>query len=145
MHLQCPLYNQATLPAAIAISPRPSQPATMSHITPKRVVLRCREQYLREQGMMVEAFFESQNLLNLEDYGVHICGEPSSPTILYLVLDLYCKEIPSVDLREVELQVFKVSKNNTFTFKDLGEDASKMAYQRSLTLDWGANQSNQRS
>jgi hypothetical protein len=25
-------------------------------------------------------------------YGVHICGEPSSPITLYLVLDLYCKE-----------------------------------------------------
>ncbi|EMD97602.1 hypothetical protein COCC4DRAFT_34166 [Bipolaris maydis ATCC 48331] len=117
----------------------------MSHIAPKRVVLRCREQYFREHGRMVETFLESQNLLDIEDYGIHICGDPYSPTTLYLVLDLYCREVPIVDLSNLELQVFKVSKNNTFTFKNLGENASKRAYERSLTLDWGANQSNQRS
>lgn len=61
---------------------------------------------------MVEAFFESQNLPNLEDYGIHICADPSSLTHLYLVLDLYCKEIPNVDLSKLEPQVFKVSRNN---------------------------------
>jgi hypothetical protein len=81
--------------------------------TPKRIVLRCREQYFQDQRAMVEAFFKSQNLSNLEDYGIHICGEPSSPTILYLVLDLHCKEIPNVNLSKLELQVFKVSRNNT--------------------------------
>lgn len=62
---------------------------------------------------MVETFLESQNLLDIEDYGIHICGDPSSPTTLYLVLDLYCREVPIVDLSNLELQVFKVSKNNT--------------------------------
>ncbi|CBX94103.1 predicted protein [Plenodomus lingam JN3] len=69
----------------------------MSDITPRRVVLQCREQYFREQRTMVEAFFQSQDLLNLQDYGIHICGEPSSRA-LYLVLNLYCKEVPSVNL-----------------------------------------------
>jgi hypothetical protein len=62
---------------------------------------------------MLEAFFQSQNLIGLEDYGIHILAEPSSPTTLYLVLDLYCKEIPKVNLSELELQVFKVRRNNT--------------------------------
>lgn len=123
----------------------PSQLATMSHITPRRVVLRCREQYFREQGVVVQAFFQSQNLLDSEDYGIHICEDPSSASALYLVLDLHCKEIPSVDLSKLSLEVFKVSKNKTFTFKDLGENASKLAYQRSLKLEWGANQSNRRN
>jgi hypothetical protein len=62
---------------------------------------------------MVETFLKSQNLLDITDYGIHICGDPSSPTTLYLVLDLHCKEVPTVDLSDLELQVFKVSKNNT--------------------------------
>ncbi|KAF9729842.1 hypothetical protein PMIN01_11775 [Paraphaeosphaeria minitans] len=115
----------------------------MSKHTPRRIVLRCREQYFQDQRVMLEAFFRSQDLLELDDYGIHICVEPSSPTTLYLVLDLHCREIPQVDLSELELQVFKVRKNNKFTFRDLGENASKKAYQRSLTLGWGANQSNQ--
>ncbi|KAH9874783.1 hypothetical protein IAQ61_003973, partial [Plenodomus lingam] len=76
--------------------------ATMSDITPRRVVLQCREQYFREQRTM--------------DYGIHICGEPSSRA-LYLVLNLYCKEVPSVNLDY------------------LGENASKEALKRSLTLN----------
>ncbi|KAF2468780.1 uncharacterized protein BDR25DRAFT_264676 [Lindgomyces ingoldianus] len=114
----------------------------MGQTTPKRVILRCREQFFKDQKIMVDAFFESQNLPNLEGHGVHICSEPSS-TRLYLVLDLHCEEVPNVDLSELELQVFKVSRNTTFTFEDLGEGARKRAYQRSLKLDWGANQSNQ--
>jgi hypothetical protein len=90
-----------------------SQEVMNNQIDPKRIILRCREQYFQEQGKMIQAFFESQDLLNLEDYGVHICGEPSSPTIYYLVLDLHCGKIPSVNLSELEIQVFKVSKNNT--------------------------------
>jgi hypothetical protein len=61
---------------------------------------------------MVETFLKSQNLLDTTDYGIHICADPSS-TALYLVLDLHCKEVPSVELSDLELQVFKVSKNNT--------------------------------
>ncbi|KAF1960172.1 hypothetical protein CC80DRAFT_489386 [Byssothecium circinans] len=79
----------------------------MSKHTPKRIVLRCREQYFQDQRAMLEAFFQSQDLFELDDYGVHICGEPSSPATLYLVLDLHC----GVNLCEVELQVFKVRKN----------------------------------
>ncbi|KAF2804379.1 uncharacterized protein BDZ99DRAFT_467436 [Mytilinidion resinicola] len=116
-----------------------------SHCAPKRVVLRCREQYFQDQGAMVTAFFDSQNLKPPEDYYTHICFEPSSPSNLYLVLDLHCKETPGVDLSELELQVFKVSRRDAFIFENLGEAARKLARQRSLSLRWGTNQSNQRS
>ena len=123
------------------------------------MVLQCHEQYFQDQGAMITAFFKSQGLQNLEDYSTHICSESSK---LYLVLDLHCKEIPDVDLSELELQIFKVSRNNTLcvvstnyydltklaissTFRHLGEAACKQAHIRSLTLVWGTNQSNQRS
>lgn len=84
----------------------------MSQVTPKRVVLKCREQYFQEQKAMVTAFLNSQDLQTVEDYYTHIIFEPSSPSNLYLVLDLHCKEIPGVDLNELELQVFKVSRRD---------------------------------
>jgi hypothetical protein len=61
---------------------------------------------------MAEAFFESQNLPDFKDYDIHICLDPVSLTRIYLILDLHCKETPSVDLSKLEIQVYKVSKNN---------------------------------
>jgi hypothetical protein len=60
---------------------------------------------------MVTAFFDSQDLKTLEDYYIHIYSEPCSLS-LYIVLDLHCKETPSVDLSELELQVYKVSRRD---------------------------------
>jgi hypothetical protein len=61
---------------------------------------------------VVEAFFQSQDLLD-SDYDIHIRRDLSSASALYLVLDLNCKEIPSVNLSKLNLKVFKVSKNET--------------------------------
>jgi hypothetical protein len=88
---------------------------TMSQATPKRVVLKCRDEYLQNPGAViavVAAFFDSQDLQTPEDHYTHICRELSSPSSLYVVLDLHCKEIPNVDLSELELQVFKIYKPN---------------------------------
>ena len=85
----------------------------MSEATPKRVILRCPGEYFREQEAMVTAFFASQDLQTPVNYFPHILNDPSSHSKLYLVLDLYHKEIPSVNLNELELQVFKVSKIKT--------------------------------
>ena len=126
------------------------------------MVLKCREQYFQDQREMVTAFFDSQGLKTLEDYYIHICSEPSSPSSLFLVLDLHCKEVPDVEVSKLELRMFKVSRNSTLCvvstnyyniaklalssiFRGLGEAASKQAQPRSLTLGWGTNQSNQRS
>lgn len=59
---------------------------------------------------MVTAFLDSQDLKTVEDYYMHVIFDPSSPSNLYLVLDLHYKEVPVVDLNELELQVFKVSR-----------------------------------
>lgn len=85
----------------------------MSEVTPKRVILRCPGQYFCEQEAMIMAFFNSQDLQTSINYFPHIVNDPSSHSKLYLVLDLHHKETPSVDLNDLELQVFKVSKRNT--------------------------------
>lgn len=61
---------------------------------------------------MVTAFFRSQNLNSPknDDIHMHILYEPSSPSHLYLVLDVHCKEVPCVDLSELEPRVFIVSR-----------------------------------
>jgi hypothetical protein len=113
----------------------------MSQVTPVRMVLRYREQPFQDLGAMIKAFFDWRDLQPLEDYCTHICSDPPSSK-LYLVLDLHCKTCPDVDLSKLELQVFKVSRNNTLyvastnyynltesalssTFQDLGEVARK--------------------
>jgi hypothetical protein len=92
----------------------------MDQATPKRVVLRCPERYFRNQAAMVIDFFKWQDLQNEEDYFTHICYEPSSPSKLFLVLDLHCNRVPNVDLSSLEHQIFQVSKTDTlyviFTF-----------------------------
>ncbi|KAH8800720.1 hypothetical protein F5884DRAFT_534903 [Xylogone sp. PMI_703] len=116
----------------------------MSQITPKRMVLKYREEYFKDLKEMITAFSDSQSLGTLEDCYVHHCYDPSSPSSLFLVLDLYCKEVPDVDVSKLELRMFKVSKP-IVKFRDLGAAASKQAQPRSLTLRWGTDQSNQKS
>jgi len=108
----------------------------MSQVTPVRIVLQYREQPFQTPRAIIKAFFEWQNLQPLEDYYTHICSNPPSSK-LYVVLDLYCKTCPVVDLSKLKLEIFKVSGNNTFTFQDLGDVARHQVYQRSVTLDWG--------
>lgn len=57
---------------------------------------------------MIAAFFHSQGLKTPDNYFSHILYDSSTPSKLYLVLDLHYKEIPNVNLNELELQVFKV-------------------------------------
>ncbi|KAF2429695.1 hypothetical protein EJ08DRAFT_650152 [Tothia fuscella] len=61
---------------------------------------------------MVTAFFNSQGLeVPVDDLYKHVLFEPSSPSSLVFVLDLYCNTIPDVDLSKLDLHIFKVSKN----------------------------------
>jgi hypothetical protein len=80
----------------------------MSEVTAKRMILKCPQQYFQQQEAMVTAFFHSQGLKDPVDYFSHILYDSSTPSKLYLVLDLHYKEIPNVDLNELELRVFKV-------------------------------------
>ncbi|OJD18341.1 hypothetical protein AJ78_01654 [Emergomyces pasteurianus Ep9510] len=117
----------------------------MSQATPVRIILGYREQPFQKPSAIINSF-TWRDIQPLDDYYTHICSNPSS-TRLYLVLDLYCKTHPNVDLNELDLEVFKVfSGIDLFTFKDLGEIARKQASQRSASLDWGKDkQSSQRN
>ncbi|KAF2789315.1 hypothetical protein K505DRAFT_328316 [Melanomma pulvis-pyrius CBS 109.77] len=114
---------------------------------PKRVVLKCREQYVQDNQAVIKDFFDSQDLgsyeelTSLNNLFVHFVFDERSPSGLFLVLDVHCKKFPDVDPSTLELQVFKVSKPNSFTFRDLGEAACKQAQPRSIEIGWGTNKS----
>lgn len=82
----------------------------MSHAAPKRIVLKCPERHWKTQNEMLKAFFDSQGLDLDKDLFTHILFEPSSPSYLFFVIDLHCKTIPDINLSQLELQIFKVSK-----------------------------------
>lgn len=80
----------------------------MSQATPVRIILRYRERPFQKPAAIINAFFTWQDIQPLEDYCTHICSDSSSSR-LYLVLDLYCKTHPNVDLNKLDLEVFQVS------------------------------------
>jgi hypothetical protein len=83
----------------------------MSQAAPVRVVLQYREQPFQKINTIIDTFFKSQGI-QPPDYYTHICSDPHSSR-LYLVLDLYCKTCPNVNLDKLDLQVFKVSGINS--------------------------------
>ncbi|KAG9228034.1 hypothetical protein BJ875DRAFT_436019 [Amylocarpus encephaloides] len=115
----------------------------MSQAAPVRIILQYRERAFQSIKAIINAFLKWRDIQPLEDYCVHICSNPPSSR-LYLVLDLYCKTYPNVDLNNLDLEVFKVSGIDPLC--DLGEVARKQVYQRSISQDWGeGNQSSQRN
>ncbi|PYI26048.1 hypothetical protein BP00DRAFT_408133 [Aspergillus indologenus CBS 114.80] len=117
----------------------------MSQATPVRIVLPYREQPFQKPTAIINAFFAWRGIQPREDYCTHIHSDPRSSR-LYLVLDLHCKTHPNVDLKKLDLEIFKVSGIDSFTFQDLGEVARKQVHQRSASLDWGeGNHSSQRN
>ncbi|KAF2878133.1 hypothetical protein BDV95DRAFT_480412 [Massariosphaeria phaeospora] len=114
----------------------------MTQVVPKRIVLKCPERHWKTQNEMLEAFLDSQGLeleLLAKDLYIHILFEPSSPSHLFFVIDLHCKTIPDINLSQLELQIFQVSKNEPFTFRDLGDAGRKQAQPRSLDTRWGTD------
>ncbi|KKZ61924.1 hypothetical protein EMCG_00486 [[Emmonsia] crescens] len=115
----------------------------MTQVAPKRIVLKCHDRHWKTQNEMLKAFFNSQGLeLELldKDLYIHILFEPSSPSHLFFVLDLHCKTIPDINLSQLELQIFRVSKHEPFTFTDLGDVGRKQAQPRSLDTRWGTDE-----
>lgn len=124
----------------------------MSQATPVWIILRYREQPFQNLNTIIIAFFKWRDILPLEDYCTHICSNFHS-SLLYLVLDLHCKTFPNVNLTKLDLEVYKVTGidslyvasishhvtklNVSSAFKDLGEEARKKVYQRSVSLEWG--------
>ncbi|KIW00322.1 uncharacterized protein PV09_08035 [Verruconis gallopava] len=112
----------------------------MAQNVPKRIVLKCPERHGNIQYEMITAFFKAHAIQFPEDdVYTHILFEPSSPSSLFFVLDIHCKTIPHVNLSQLELQIFQVSKNKPFEFRDLGESGREQARPRSLTTAWGTD------
>src|SRR4051794_38120586 len=79
----------------------------MSQATPMRIILQYRERPFQKLKAIINAFLEWRDIQHTEDYYTHICYNPPSSQ-LYLVLDLYYKTYPNVDLNKIDLEVFKV-------------------------------------
>lgn len=93
-----------------------------SHVTttPARIVLQYRDhiQFNRQLSAMINAFFDCQHIqIPNEEYRSNICfGYNPHSSKLYLVLDLWFKTHPQVDLASLPLQVFKVTGSNPLYF-----------------------------
>lgn len=81
---------------------------------PKRVVLRFLVEYELEEWDILQAYFAlfgPKPIEDFHDFFSHLIP-PNESAKMHIVLDLYCKSVPNVDLQKVEYQVFKVKKNN---------------------------------
>jgi hypothetical protein len=88
----------------------------MQSITPvpKRIVLRFLVEYELEERAILQAYFAlfgPKPVEEFEDFFSHLIPANESPK-MHIVLDLYCKSVPSVDIQAIEYQVFKVKKSD---------------------------------
>ncbi len=83
----------------------------MTQLTPKRIVLRFHERYERDPETITKCFFEAINIDPKDDYFPHLCP-PDDSTKMHLVIDLYCRSFPLVDLDEVAHEVYRVRKKD---------------------------------
>ena len=74
-------------------------------------LLRVNESYWLEIQATIDQFFEKYSLQPADDYFSHL--QPANESVkMHVILDMYCRTIPMVDLGTIEYQVFKVKKNN---------------------------------
>ena len=83
----------------------------MSQAAPVRIVLQFRERPFQNLKAITSVFFAWREIQPLDNYYLHICCNPPSSK-LYLVLDLYYKAYPNVDLDKLDLELFKVIGND---------------------------------
>jgi hypothetical protein len=79
--------------------------------TPKRIVLRFDEKYERDPGTITRKFFETVKIDPTDDYFTHLCP-PNDSTKMHVVIDLYCKSFPSVNLDQIPHEVYRVKKKD---------------------------------
>jgi len=84
----------------------------MNEVAPVRMVLQYRERPFQRIPDIIQAFFEWRGIQPTGDYFLHICFNSPS-TKVYLVLDVYFKTCPDVDLSHLKLEAFRVLRNNT--------------------------------
>ena len=126
----------------------------MQHIIPKRIVLRFNERYALEEAAIIGRFFVLFGTKPADDFYSHLCA-PNLSSKMYIVLDLHCKTVPTVDLRTIEYKVFMMKKGDELYvvlsfkeivadhrishFKQLDDSACEYARQRCYALSWGTD------
>ena len=69
----------------------------MEDASPKRIVIRFSVQHEQEKLTILEAFFAFHDLKGFKDYYSHLCA-PNESSKMHIVLDFYCKAVPTVNL-----------------------------------------------
>ncbi|KIW14297.1 hypothetical protein PV08_07079 [Exophiala spinifera] len=81
-------------------------------IEPRRIVLRFRVGYELEEAAILHDFFTTINLNPGDDYFSHLMAPyHEESTVMHIILDMYCRTNPTVDLETMAYGVFKVKKN----------------------------------
>ena len=78
---------------------------------PRRIVLRFRVAYEREEEAIICDFFTTSNLDPCGDYFSHLLA-PNDSTKMHIVLDMHSKTHPNADVETMPYEVFKVKKND---------------------------------
>ena len=108
---------------------------------------------MQEEASINRDFFEYYG--NIEDYYSHLCP-PNESSRMHIVLDLYCKQFPVVDLQTLEHKVYKVDKtdglcvsavvhllveliNEISRFSELNESACQYARKWTHVYRWGSD------
>lgn len=81
----------------------------MALAVPRRVILRLNEEYIQEHATIIHKFFELHHDQSTDDFFVHLRPEYTPPK-MYIVLDLYCQQYPTVDISQMQYEVFNVKK-----------------------------------
>jgi len=83
----------------------------MQRAIPKRIVLRLHVTHELEEAAIIDTFFALHGPKPAFDFYSHLCA-PNQSSKMHIVLDLYCKTVPTVDLHAIEHKVFKVYKGD---------------------------------
>ena len=83
----------------------------MQHIILKRIILRFNERYALKEAIIIGKFFVLFGIKSADDFYSHLYA-PNLSSKIYIVLDLYCKIVPTVDLRTIEYKVFIMKKGD---------------------------------
>ncbi|EXJ82313.1 hypothetical protein A1O3_06126 [Capronia epimyces CBS 606.96] len=84
----------------------------MQHSNPMRIVFRFPVTYELEEEAIVMRFFTLFGRDPHDDCFSHLMAPSESSTKMHIILDMYCKTFPEVNLDTMEYEVFKVKKNN---------------------------------
>ncbi|KEF50859.1 uncharacterized protein A1O9_13088 [Exophiala aquamarina CBS 119918] len=125
----------------------------MTHQIPRRIVLRFGVDYELEEATIIETFFTEFGLKPADDFYSHLMA-PNESSRMYIILDLHCITVPTVQLRDIKYEAFKVKRNNKLYvphparnapliiishFSQLSKEACEYARSRCQDVPWGTD------